>query len=292
MDFKKIVAIVSLADSLDYQQAAAAAGMTVDELTGAVSELEEELALSLIDKRAGSVQLTAAAKTLLPQLKRVNDDWQALQEAASTYRQQEEQQAIKVAVLPAYTNCESVSIVDSLGDKQKYTISEENDPYQTLFAGEDDIAFVRCDNDNVDERVDLLPVGTDKLVAYIPARNPLSQNEELALPDLQAEKFLTLNHQSPLASFIQEVCEDAGLYIYSVFEGERAKTLVNMVALGMGVTILPEKSIGDDYDHAKVVKVALKPEVTFQLAFARVKGANRTPAQEDFWQGLKGVVQN
>ncbi|MGV3203748.1 LysR family transcriptional regulator substrate-binding protein, partial [Limosilactobacillus reuteri] len=74
--------------------------------------------------------------------------------------------------------------------------------------------------------------------------------------------------------------------LYSVFEGEKGKTLVNMVALGMGVTLLMEQSIGENLD-SKVVKVPIVPQVTQNLAFVRRKNVEHTPRQEKLWQALK-----
>ena len=103
---------------------------------------------------------------------------------------------------------------------------------------------------------------------------------------LKAEKFLTLHHQNPFAVFVQQVCAAAGFELYSVFEGEKGKTLVNMVALGMGVTLLMEQSIGENLD-SKVVKVPIVPQVTQNLAFVRRKNVEHTPRQEKLWQALK-----
>ena len=72
-----------------------------------------------------------------------------------------------------------------------------------------------------------------------------------------------------------------------IFEGEKGRTLVNMVALGMGITLLMEQSISDNLD-SKVVKVPIVPQVTQKLAFVRRKNnVEQTPRQEKLWQALK-----
>ena len=59
-----------------------------------------------------------------------------------------------------------------------------------------------------------------------------------------------------------------------------------MVALGMGVTLLMEQSIGENLD-SKVVKVPIVPQVTQNLAFVRRKNVEHTPRKEKLWQSLK-----
>lgn len=164
-------------------------------------------------------------------------------------------------------------------------IIEDVDPMAQLQQGESELAFISYAGKLPDD-FEVLSVGTDDLVVYIPARNPLSKQKELTLSDLKAEKFLTLHHQNPFAVFVQQVCAAAGFELYSVFEGEKGKTLVNMVALGMGVTLLMEQSIGENLD-SKVVKVPIVPQVTQNLAFVRRKNVEHTPRQEKLWQALK-----
>lgn len=162
---------------------------------------------------------------------------------------------------------------------------EDVDPMAQLQQGESELAFISYAGKLPDD-FEVLSVGTDDLVAYIPARNPLSKQKKLTLTDLKAEKFLTLNHQNPFAVFVQQVCAAAGFELYSVFEGEKGRTLVNMVALGMGITLLMEQSISENLD-SKVVKVPIVPQVTQNFAFVRRKNVEHTAEQEELWQALK-----
>ena len=168
-------------------------------------------------------------------------------------------------------------------------VVEDVDPMAQLQQGESELAFISYAGKLPDD-FEVLSVGTDDLVAYIPARNPLSKQKKLTLTDLKAEKFLTLNHQNPFAVFVQQVCAAAGFELYSVFEGEKGRTLVNMVALGMGITLLMEQSISENLD-SKVIKVPIVPQVTQNLAFVRRKNVEHTAEQEELWQALKGSFE-
>ena len=201
------------------------------------------------------------------------------------YRKKEAEEAIKVTVVPGFANYRAAPVVKKLAQQHKMNLVEDVDPMAQLQQGESELAFISYAGKLPDD-FEVLSVGTDDLVVYIPARNPLSKQKELTLSDLKAEKFLTLHHQNPFAVFVQQVCAAAGFELYSVFEGEKGKTLVNMVALGMGVTLLMEQSIGENLD-SKVVKVPIVPQVTQNLAFVRRKNVEHTPRQEKLWQALK-----
>jgi len=286
LDFKQIIAFVNLANTLDYQYAVKKSGMTVDELVRTIKALEEELNIKLIRPEGGVVELTEIGAKLLPLITEIAQKHAKLLSVVADYRKKEAEEAIKVAVVPGFANYQAAPVVKKLAQQHKMNIVEDIDPMAQLQQGESELAFISYAGKLPDD-FEVLSVGTDDLVAYIPARNPLSNQKKLTLTDLKTEKFLTLNHQNPFAVFVQQVCAAAGFELYSVFEGEKGRTLVNMVALGMGITLLMEQSISENLD-SKVVKVPIVPQVTQKLAFVRRKNnVEQTSRQEKLWQALK-----
>ena len=242
LDFKQTIAFVNLANTLDYQYAAKKSGMTVDELVRTIKSLEEELNIKLIRPEGGVVELTEIGAKSLPLITEIAQKHAKLLSVVADYRKKEAEEAVKVAVVPGFANYQAAPVVKKLAQQHKMNIVEDIDPMAQLQQGGSELAFISYAGKLPDD-FEVLSVGTDNLVAYIPARNPLSKQKELTLTDLKAEKFLTLNHQNPFAVFVQQVCAAAGFDPYSVFEGEKGRTLVNMVALGMGITLLMEQSI-------------------------------------------------
>ena len=292
LDFKQIIAFVNLGNTLDYQLAAKKSALTVDELVKEIKNLEQELVVPLIRANGGAVELTAIGKTILPLAEQTVQGQAQLLTTVADYKKKEAQQAVKLTVLPAFANYAIAPLIEQLSQQHKMTIIEDNNPLTSLQEGQSDIAFISYpDADQLSDDIELITVGTDRLAAYVPARNPISQHSTLSLEDLKTEKFITLNHQTPFAKFVQQFCSAAGFELYSVFEGERGQTLVNMVALGMGVTLLMEQSVSNKLD-SKVVKIQIEPAITQQLAFARLKDAERTPEQEALWQALKDSAKN
>lgn len=289
MDFKQVNVFVKLGNILDYQLAAKQSGLTVDEVKAEIKSLEKELAVKLVQSQNGKLGLTDIGNKLLPLAVETVQTQAKMATLVTEYKEKEEQQAIKLTVVPAFENYNVAPVVHALVGNYKLTITENDDPVSQLEEAQSDIAFI-SDPNKLPDDFEFISVGEDRLAAYIPARNPLSKKATLALTDLKAEKFLTLNHQKKFAKFVQQVCSAAGVVPYSVFEGERGKTLVNMVALGMGVTLLMEQSINQNLD-SKVVKVPIVPEITQHLVFARRKDVEHTPMQEKLWSDLKEALK-
>ena len=250
-----------------------------------IKALEEELNIKLIRPKGGVVELTEIGAKVLPLITEIAQKHAKLLSVVTDYRKKEAEEAIKVTVVPDFANYQAAPVVKKLAQQHKMNLVEDVDPMAQLQQGESELAFISYAGKLTDD-FEVLSVGTDDLVAYIPARNPLSKQKELTLTDLKAEKFLTLNHQNPFAVFVQQVCAAAGFELYSVFEGEKGRTLVNMVALGTGITLLMEQSISENLD-SKVIKVPIVPKVTQNLAFVRRKNVEHTAEQEELWQALK-----
>lgn len=292
LDFKQIITLVQLEQTKSYSLAGDQVEMTESQARQTITDLEQELGVQLVQATPTGVDLTAAGRAILPLAKEIAQGVERLQATVTAYQEKAAAQTVKFTVVPGFANYKAAAVVEQVGQNQHLAVTEDDDPLAELRAQAADIAFISYDGNAEDSSdVDLLPVGQDKLAVYVPARNSISQQPSLSLQDLIPEKFLGLKPDLPLAKFIQQVCEDAGAYYFTVFEGSKAQTLVNMVALGMGVTLLLEQSIAEPLDQ-KVVKIPLVPAVTQDLAFARLKGVSRTPEQEQVWQDLVASFKN
>ena len=288
LELKAIIAFANLSRTLDYNLVAEQSKLSVDDLKALINSLEQEIETPLVEQTAaGDIQLTELGQLLLPYAQQILVAQRYLTTQINDFKKKEEERKIHLNVLPAFANYRGSRIVNAVSDHEMI-LNESDDPYQDLLTGGCDFAFGYYDLGDQIDQLEILPVGGDKLAVYVPARNPISQKESLTLEDLKAEKFLMLNHNQQLYGFLIQLCQAAGFEPYSVFKGERGQTLINMVALGMGITILLEKSVGDHLDP-KVVKVPLVPTDTRHLAFARLKHGQQTPEQEDFWQQLRAI---
>lgn len=99
------------------------------------------------------------------------------------YRKKEAEEAIKVTVVPGFANYQAAPVVKKLAQQHKMNIVEDVDPMAQLQQGESELAFISYAGKLPDD-FEVLSVGTDDLVAYIPAWNPLSKQKELTLTDL------------------------------------------------------------------------------------------------------------
>lgn len=87
--------------------------------------------------------------------------------------------------------------------------------------------------------VESRPLGRDPFCAAVPARHPLAQKAEIALEELQQENLLLLEDGHCLSDQLRALCGVPSGELGD-FRAGSLGTLVQMVAMGHGVTLLPE----------------------------------------------------
>ena len=85
----------------------------------------------------------------------------------------------------------------------------------------------------------------DTFLLAMPRGHALARKKSLHLTDLAGEQVLLLDEGHCLAQQTQELCRKAGPYTVGDFRATSLSTLVQMVAAGLGVTLLPELALGD-----------------------------------------------
>ena len=92
-------------------------------------------------------------------------------------------------------------------------------------------------------RVDARTIGTESLQLAVAAEDPLARRKRVRLIDLAERGFIEYRSDSSLRASIDAACRAAGLQRRVVCEADTIADLVELVALGLGVSILPPAAI-------------------------------------------------
>ncbi len=84
-----------------------------------------------------------------------------------------------------------------------------------------------------------------KMVAVLPDTYPLKKGQELRLRDLAKQPFVSLNEDDypGTREWLNRVCREAGFKPNIKHESNNTATLIHLVALEMGVALLPESCL-------------------------------------------------
>jgi DNA-binding transcriptional LysR family regulator len=109
--------------------------------------------------------------------------------------------------------------------------------------GELEMAIVDLPLGPQSQRVRARPIGTETLLLGVAADDPLASRTRVRLIDLADGDFVEYRSDSSLRASIDRACHAAGLQRRVACEVDTIPDLVELVALGVGVSLVPPAAI-------------------------------------------------
>ncbi|MYS63617.1 LysR family transcriptional regulator [Streptomyces sp. SID5473] len=240
-------AFTAVAEHLHFRDAAAAIGMSQPALSGAVSALEETLGVQLVERTTRKVLLSPAGERLAARAKAVLDAVGELLEEAAAVRAPFTG-VLRLGVIPTvapYLLPDVLRLVHGTYPDLDLQVHEEQTSslLDGLAAGRLDLLLlaVPLGVPGVTE----IPLFDEDFVLVTPEGHPLGGRRDLSREVLRELPLLLLDEGHCLRDQALDVCREAG-------RDERAPvtttaaglaTLVQLVAGGLGVTLLPRTAV-------------------------------------------------
>jgi LysR family hydrogen peroxide-inducible transcriptional activator len=103
----------------------------------------------------------------------------------------------------------------------------------------------------------------------LPAGHRLADQQAIGWDDLADERFLILHEMHCLAGQTLGFCRRRGTELNVVMRGEQLATILHMVALGLGLSLVPEMVARADRSARRVYRPLMddKPQRTIAVAW-------------------------
>jgi DNA-binding transcriptional LysR family regulator len=120
-----------------------------------------------------------------------------------------------------------------------------------------------------DDLLSFEPILEERLVVALPEHHPLAENPHITFRDLAEEAFLLPPRQLAPGFYDQVagLCRRAGFSLRVGAEASQLQTILNLVAAGMGVTLVAE-SVTQMGGRGVVFKSLPEPAPTIEIAVA------------------------
>ncbi|MBM9619592.1 hydrogen peroxide-inducible genes activator [Streptomyces zhihengii] len=240
-------AFVAVAEHLHFRDAAAAIGMSQPALSGAVSALEEALGAQLLERTTRRVLLSPAGERLAVRARAVLDAVGLLLEEAEAVRAPFTG-VLRLGVIPTvapYLLPTVLRLVHRRYPELDLQVHEEQTSslLEGLTAGRLDLLLlaVPLGVPGVSE----LPLFDEDFVLVTPEGHDLGGRDDLPREALRELPLLLLDEGHCLRDQALDVCREAGREAGAPVTTTAAglATLVQLVAGGMGVTLLPRTAV-------------------------------------------------
>lgn len=289
MDIRLLEAVVAVADELHFGRAAARLGIAQPPLSQRVRRLERELGVTLFDRDRHGVSITPAGAEIVAHARRIVGDTQRLGRIARGVRAGTHGTLTVGAVGSAFYAALPELLAASREKLPGLTlrIKEVETPQQeaALRAGELDIGFLRPP---ADAGLDVRIVWREPLIVALPAGHPLAAEPEADVARIAAEPIVFFNRDSGPGYWdqVNTLLRTAGRPLEPAAHADHVTTMLGMVALSIGVTIVPQSA--QSLHLPGVTYRPLHPTTPLALAVATPPGPT-TPLQHSLLSTLPDV---
>ncbi|MFE4666105.1 hydrogen peroxide-inducible genes activator [Streptomyces sp. NPDC056716] len=302
-------AFAAVADQLHFRDAAAAIGMSQPALSGAVSALEEILGVTLVERTTRKVLLSPAGERLAVRAKAVLVEVAALLEEAAAVRAPFTG-ALRLGAIPTVAPYLLPTVLRLAHDRYPeldLQVHEEQTAslLDGLTSGRLDLLLLAVPL--AVPGVTELPLFDEDFVLVTPLGHPLGGREGIAREALRELRLLLLDEGHCLRDQALEICRDIKAEGRGPSSpgtgGRRARipatttaaglsTLVQLVAGGLGVTLLPRTAVTVETSRSSGLLTGsfTDPAPTRRIALAMRTGAARSAEYTELAAALREAM--
>ncbi|MGW5620904.1 LysR substrate-binding domain-containing protein [Streptomyces olivaceus] len=287
----------AVAEHLHFRDAAAAIGMSQPALSGAVSALEEALGVTLLERTTRKVLLSPAGARLAVRTKAVLAEVGALLQEAEAVRAPFTG-ALRLGVIPTVAPYLLPTVLRLVHDRYPaldLQVHEEQTAslLEGLTTGRLDLLLlaVPLGVPGITE----LPLFDEDFVLVTPLDHRLGGREGVERSVLRELKLLLLDEGHCLRDQALDICREAGRAgVPATTTAAGLSTLVQLVAGGLGVTLLPRTAVRVETSRSSQLLTAsfADPAPTRRIALAMRTGAARSAEYEELSAALREAMRD
>jgi LysR family hydrogen peroxide-inducible transcriptional activator len=250
MTLTELKYVVALAQERHFGRAAQKCFVTQPTLSLALAKLEDELALKLFERNKNEVLVTPRGRAVVDQARRVLDEVGKIQQLAKG-SQDQLAGALRIGVIPTigpYLLPELVPILRKKAPAMPLVIEENltGNLAPMLREGELDVVVIAMPFSMPGVKTELLY--EEPFSVVVPEGHRWGERKTVKPSELNDENLLVLNNGHCFRDQVLEACP--GMSNSALPEGRAGsslETIRNMVASGLGVSVLPSSALVSRY---------------------------------------------
>lgn len=211
-------------------------------LSRQIRDLEMELGVKLLERKARGIELTAAGRVFLDHARLALMQIDVACEAARN-TERPHKPGFSLGFLPGQeviwlTEALRVLRDDASGADLTITTKSSPELANALMQGEIDVALLRRETRTVG--LDFKFLTSEPLVAILPARHRLARHKTIRPEDICREDFISTARAAPvLKTVIEEYAARVGIKLKQIYDAETLSGGMSLVASTGGFTLLP-----------------------------------------------------
>jgi DNA-binding transcriptional LysR family regulator len=292
VQLQQLAYFVAVAEERHFTRAAHSMHVAQPSLSKQVGALEAELGGPLFNRARGNITLTAAGEALLPLAKRILAD---VESAEAEVHQLVGLQSgrVRLGATPSLSTVLVPAALRRFRDQYpdvRLLLEEggSRDLVAALAQGGLDLALIILPLRTNDPVLRTVPVLREPLVAAVPPDHPLGGREQLAIADLRDEQLVMFRDGYDLRDVTIAACRRAGFEPRFAVEGGEMDAVLQLVAAGLGVAVVPAMVVRHRPD-LRVVPFR-SPRVTRTVALAHRRDVRLPGPAREFAGAISSLL--
>jgi LysR family hydrogen peroxide-inducible transcriptional activator len=289
MTLNELRFIVAVAQERNFHRAAEKSFISQPALSLAIQKLENELGLKIFERGSSEFTITPVGLAIVEQAQRVLEAVEGIREIAQ-HGQNQLATPLRVGIIYSvgpYLLPDLIPALKKTAPQMQLAV-EEN-----ITANLDSLLR----NGKLDVIIIALPFGDTNIITRPLYDEPFeivvnndhrwSEKRSIKAQELAEEKVLLLDSGHCFSNQVAEACPDLGKKNADIQQGTSLETIRNMVASGLGITVLPASANNARYRNRllKIIPFA-KPVPSRRIALAWRKGFTRPQAIDALSQAI------
>ncbi len=275
--------IVAVAQERNFRRAAQRCFISQPALSLAVQKLEEELGIRIFERSKTEVSVTPIGDRVIEQAQRALEEIAQIKALAGQGKNPLAG-PLRLGVIYTIGPYLLPELIPALHEKAPHMPLEveENTTAnleQLLRNGRIDAAIVALPFEV--PGVETRPLYDEPFATVVPKTHPWAKRASIKAEELASEKVLLLASGHCFSNQVVEACPELQRNGGEVLQGNSLETLRNMVASGLGITVLPRSAISPRHNSPLLKVISFKaPAPSRRVALAWRKSFARRPAMD------------
>ncbi|TWE02721.1 LysR family transcriptional regulator [Neobacillus bataviensis] len=210
-------------------------------LSKTIARLEEDLGVSLFDRKNRQLKLNHYGRLFLERVNRVflelNEGKREIEDELERGQTQITLAVSIPKVLPELLS----SFLKKFPDIKFQQVLESTSSMKSLLE-KAEIDFCISSVEIVGSDIVWEPLMTEQIYLVVPPEHPLAKREKIYLNEVKDEPFISMNTGFGFRNLTDEFCHEAGFVPNIAFEGDEPGVIGDLVRQGLGVAFIPEIS--------------------------------------------------
>lgn len=270
--------IVAVAQDRHFGRASERCCVTQPALSLAIQKLEDELGAAIFERHAQRIALTAVGARIVPQAQRVLEEAEQIKVIAA---QGKDQLAGPlrfglIATVGPYILPDLVPLLSKRAPRMPLEIEENLTGHLLgmLKSGKLDVIVIALPLDETG--IIARALYDEPFKAVVPAGHPWQGKKQIDARLLSAEKVLLPHAGHCFRQQVLDTCPELSRSDAEGWQGNSLETIRQMVASGLGITVLPCSALTSKYENKRLVTINLaKPVPGRRIGLAWRRGFTR-----------------